>query len=85
MALTNSVEAEHNRILLHIRFEIMKVSSFLSLRTLGAQTLRFEDNEPTTVTARKLEHQRLLIVLKSETDADTLPTMPVRMAELGIR
>ena len=85
MALTNSVEAERNRILLHIRFVIMKVSSFLSLRTLGAQTLWFEDNEPMTVTERTLEHQRLFYVLKSDTDAHTLPTMPIRMAELGIR
>ncbi len=41
MALTNSVEAEPNKILPHIRFVIMKVPPFIVLDNVSAEALRF--------------------------------------------
>jgi hypothetical protein len=48
MALTNSVEAEHNKILRHVPFVIIKVPSFLSFRKLALTNARLEENEPTS-------------------------------------
>jgi hypothetical protein len=75
-ALTNSAEAEPNKILRHICFVIINISSLLGFRKDGVLRRSIHTETSNDMTEPRIQHQRPFSVLKSDTDGGTLPRTP---------